>query len=121
MDWQTARAYAHSLGGYLVAINNDDEQNFIASSYAGLQQPLWIGLNDAASEGVFVWDSGEPVTYTIWCNAEPNNFGGVEDYVEIFAPHTGFAQCWNDIQSPYTGTGIAGVARDRRARRTACA
>jgi Lectin C-type domain len=105
LDWQTARAYAHSLGGYLVAINNNDEQFFIASNYAGLQQPLWLGLNDAANEGVFVWDSGEPVNYTVWCNTEPNNFGGDEDHVEIFAPHTGFAQCWNDIQSPYTGTG----------------
>ena len=85
LDWQTARAYAHSLGGYLVAINGNDEQSFIASNYAGLQQPLWLGLNDAANEGVFVWDSGEPVNYTIWCGNEPNNFGGDEDHVEIFA------------------------------------
>jgi Lectin C-type domain len=106
LDWQTARAYAHSLGGYLVAINGPNEQTFIASKYGPLQLPCWIGLSDAATEGLFAWDSGEPFIYSNFCANEPNNFGGVEDHVELFSAHTGFAPCWNDIQSPYAGTGF---------------
>ena len=33
----------------------------------------WIGLSDQAVENNFVWDSGEPVTYTAWGPGEPNN------------------------------------------------
>src|SRR5262245_13147207 len=98
LDWQTARAYSHSFGGYLVSIGDSAEQAFLASKYGSMLAPCWIGLSDAASEGVWTWDSGEPVTYTNWCQGEPNNFGGDEDYVELFTPDTGFSGCWNDIQ-----------------------
>ena len=102
LSWQAARAYAHSLGGHLVAINDATEQNFIATTYGPAQQSCWIGLTDAASEGTFVWDSGEPFVYADWCSGQPDDLGGVEDYVEIFSSG-GSTPCWNDAQSPGTG------------------
>src|SRR5688572_12479857 len=72
LSWQTARAYAHSLGGHLVAINDATEQNFIATTYGPAQQSCWIGLSDAASEGTFAWDSGEPFVYADWCSGQPD-------------------------------------------------
>jgi len=108
MSWQAARAYSRTLGGYLVAINDLSEQTYIQTQYGGAgAQPLWIGLSDHETEGVWKWDSGEPVLYANFCANEPNNFGGVEDYVEIFPAYAGGPPCWNDDQSPYTGTGIA--------------
>jgi len=35
---------------------------------------LWIGLY--YTNGNWIWSSGEPVTYTNWVSAEPNNFSG---------------------------------------------
>jgi Lectin C-type domain len=108
MNWQTAQAYSRTLGGHLVAINDPGEQAFIQAQYGGSQPPpYWIGLSDHETEGLWKWDSGEPVLYANFCANEPNNFGGVEDFVEIFPAFAGGAPCWNDDQSPYTGTGTA--------------
>jgi hypothetical protein len=109
MDWQTARTWSRTLGGYLVAINGPAEQAYIVTQYGGPPSPLpyWIGLSDHETEGLWKWDSGEPVTYANFCANEPNNFGGAEDYCEIFPAYAGGLPCWNDDQSPYTGTGIA--------------
>jgi Lectin C-type domain len=108
MDWQTARSYSRSLGGHLVAINDGAEQSFIQSQYGGTQPPpYWIGLSDHEVEGLWKWDSGEPVLFANFCVNEPNNFGGAEDYCEIFPAYAGGPSCWNDTQSPYAGPGVA--------------
>ena len=103
MTWQQARDYARTLGGYLVSINDAAENAFVDGRYTNtIGVRRWIGLSDAASEGVFVWDSGEPVTYTAWGSGEPSNSGN-EDYVEIIGA-TGPA-FWNDNTSPPFGAG----------------
>ncbi|MFO0874115.1 MAG: lectin-like protein [Phycisphaerales bacterium] len=48
----------------------------------GLPFSNWIGLNDVASEGNFVWWCAEPVNYTNWQPGEPNN-GGNSDFTEL--------------------------------------
>jgi hypothetical protein len=106
VGWQEARAWSRTVGGYLVAINDAAEQNYIVATYANTSYAYWIGLSDAASEGSFVWDSGEPVTYSNFCSGEPNNYLGIEDYVEIFSTFNGYLPCWNDDSSPNGGYGI---------------
>ena len=45
---------------------------------------FWIGVNDFANEGIFVYDSsGETIVYENWNSGEPNNFGSGEDCIEI--------------------------------------
>src|SRR5262245_21834267 len=108
MNWQAAQAYSRSLGGHLVAINDASEQIFVQTAFGGPQTPpYWIGLSDHEIEGVWKWDSGEPVLYANFCASEPNNFGGVEDFAEILPAYTGGMPCWHDPKSPYTGTGIS--------------
>ncbi len=104
MNWDTAEAYAISLGGHLVSINSPAEQAFIEATFLqGVddRSVLWIGLNDVAVEGSFIWTTGEAVTFTNWDPVgEPNNFGN-EDYTAINwyrgADAGGLKGSWNDV------------------------
>lgn len=102
LDWKQAQAEAVALGGHLVTINSQVEQDFITNTFlsgANKNRKYWIGLNDEASEGNFVWVSGEPVTYTSWFPGEPNNGSNVEDYVAMNYHHAsgiGDPGLWND-------------------------
>ena len=77
MSWSDAEAYAQSLGGHLVTINDQAENDFILNILRrGLRESVWIGLNDVASEGNFVWASGQPVSYTDWNLGRAEQLGG---------------------------------------------
>ena len=87
-----------SLGGHLVVINDQSEQDLLRShSLSG-----WIGLSDASQEGNWVWSSGEPVSYTNWNSGEPNNSGN-EDYAQMYG-----SGVWNDARDGQ-GYGIVEV------------
>ena len=70
MTWAAAEALGVQQGGHLVTIRNAQENAWLLSTFGFA---LWIGFNDLATEGFFVWSSGEPVTYTNWNSGEPNN------------------------------------------------
>ena len=76
-DWYTARSKARELGGYLVSINNEAENNFVYGLLPDWN--YWIGLSDEGQEGYWQWESGEPYGYSNWALNEPNNLGN-EDY-----------------------------------------
>ncbi len=79
-DWEEAQTQAAAEGAYLVTINDEMEQKWLQAVFGG--QPSWIGLNDITEEGQWVWDNGEPLTYTNWALQEPNDTSiGDEDYV----------------------------------------
>lgn len=89
--WTASEAEAQSLGGHLVTINDQAENDWVYSTF-GYFVPdygyptLWIGMNDAAHEGTWVWASGAPVTYTHWTPGQPDNARGAEDYGHILTP-----------------------------------
>jgi hypothetical protein len=94
-DWASAQTYAVSLGVNLVTINDAAEDGWLWNSFlpnSGQQGFFWTGFNDVATEGTFVWSSGEAVTYTNWEAGEPNNLGD-EDAMHLgrFGGGT-----WND-------------------------
>lgn len=66
-DWHDAQQKAIAEGAHLVSINDEEEQFWLEIIFG---RPFWIGLNDVEKEGVWVWDSGEPVTYTNWTTRE---------------------------------------------------
>lgn len=79
-NWEDARAQAAAEGAYLVTINDEAEQKWLQAVFGN--QPIWIGLNDVATEGEWQWDNGEPVTYTNWEFQEPHDPNNeTEDYV----------------------------------------
>ena len=88
----SAQRFAQGLGGNLVTVNNAAEQEWLrcnVASIAGTTTTLCIGLNDTAIEGTFVWYSGETSSYRNWDESEPNNLGGIEDQVGMFAASSG--------------------------------
>jgi len=105
--WSAARSAAEStsyLGrpGRLATITSQAENDFVAAllpeylniGYAigGLQPP------DAGNNEGWSWISGEPWSFTNWAPGEPNNFGGIEDYLVMysnFGPDK--LGTWNDV------------------------
>jgi hypothetical protein len=71
-DWNSLRASAVAMGGDLATINNAAENAWVVANMIGGTKPF-IGLNDAAQEGTFVWADGSASTYRNWQPGEPNN------------------------------------------------
>ncbi|WP_028082760.1 lectin-like protein, partial [Dolichospermum circinale] len=114
--WEEAQAEAQSLGGNLVTINSQEEQDFLVSTFGGTEQ-LWIGYTDKVTEGQFQWASNETPTYTNWfpgttgISPQPDNGGPPpgEDYVVM---NFGAAGKWNDY--PNTLTPFRGIIEIRQ-------
>ncbi|MFN3409183.1 MAG: FG-GAP-like repeat-containing protein [Limisphaerales bacterium] len=101
--WTEAQAKAVQLGGHLVTVNDAAENAWLVdtfSNFGGQPRSLWIGFNDAAQEGNWVWVSGQPVGFTNWRPGEPNDGNGSgEDYAYIYGPiagQPGLLGRWND-------------------------
>ena len=116
--WTASQVEAVTLGGSLVTINDATENQWVLDTFGNLNgtaRHLWIGFNDVASEGTFVWANGEPVVFTNWTSGEPNNrpnsAAGTsdEDYAFMWRPGTtGFGRFpggWNDYANLTTVVG----------------
>jgi hypothetical protein len=105
--WTAAESFAQLLGGHLVSINSQAEQDFVWSNFGslgGVDRRVWIGFTDRDSEGAFAWSDGSPAKYTNWNPGEPNNSGGVEHYAELL----GSSGRWNDLND--AGAGYTHIA-----------
>ncbi|NLE27272.1 MAG: hypothetical protein GX625_18440, partial [Clostridiaceae bacterium] len=86
--WTNANAEAIAAGGRLVIIDDQQENDFITYTMLSGRTGAWIGLNDAAQEGNFVWVDGTPLGngYSNWSSSptgtiEPN--GGISNGVKF--------------------------------------
>ncbi len=62
--WTQAEAAAVTLGGHLITMNDGDEARYVYNVFLGTVH--WIGLNDAAVEGAYVWSSGSNSDLKDW-------------------------------------------------------
>ena len=88
LNYNSANQQAQNLRGRLLCVNSSEENNWINSRVG----EIWLGYTDVASEGNFVWESGEPLDYENWNGGEPNNSGN-EDHVVMYGGGT-----WNDLK-----------------------
>src|SRR5258705_13954892 len=118
-NWTNSEMAAVALDGHLATINDAAEDAGVYStfsSWGGIPRTMWIGLNDAAAEGTYVWVSGESTAYTHWGPGEPNNLGN-EDFVCYFPPDYQYRETWNDCS---WSSMINGLVEDSGANPTNC-
>lgn len=118
LNWSDANSNAVANGGYLAEISSKGEnaaifkflqqdmkswpQHYVAPD-GGNAEYVWIGGNDIATEGKWVWSDGSKVTYTNWgYGGEPDNFHDQD----------GMAFGLDDWPSPGGGLGKAGQWND---------
>lgn len=125
-DWRNAESEANThAGGHLVSITSEAEQLFLNNNLltgSDRQRQFWIGLNDMAEEGTYVWTTGEVFQFGNWTIAggvawEPNNgangyYAPDEDAVLMnfhFLLQGDYFGTWNDIHFLLSGAGERGV------------
>ena len=67
---------------------------------------FWIGFNDIANEGAFVWFDGTKSSYTNWRSGEPNN----SQYTSTGEDCTSKIKAsgvWNDVPCHWKLNGFA--------------
>jgi len=111
MTWTAASDYCHSqYGTTLATIETDAEKAEIVSmisSTTASRNTFWVGLNDIASEGTWVWESGDDCGGNCddldwWNTNEPNDAGSGEDCAHIWISAAGSSLLLNDLPCSYS-------------------
>jgi hypothetical protein len=87
--WEPSEAAAVELGGHLVTINDQGENDWVFDTFASLggqSRTLWTGYHRLSPGGAFVWVSGETPGFINWYPGEPNNARGDENYAAFVPP-----------------------------------
>lgn len=109
-DWTDSQSEAVSLGGNLVTINDQAEQDWVYqtfSSIGGINRNLWIGYYETTpGTNNYAWISGEESSYSKWWGQNPDNYLNVEDYVHIMNPDFSSAGYWNDAPNHSAHAGL---------------
>ena len=101
-SWSDAASVARSLDGFLVTIDDAEEDQWIFDTFAlgdNTTRHLWTGLSDEQQEGDFRWHDGTPFLYRNWGEGQPGS-GDDEDYIHITGTNMGTIEpaTWNDLE-----------------------
>ena len=102
--WHDERARA--MGGNLASITSAEENEQVTRIANG--NVVWIGgirkgRGNGPGANHWYWSDGRPWTYTNWHPGEPNNYGGVENRVQL---GLGAARTWNDVHEGWSGPAV---------------
>jgi hypothetical protein len=94
LTWVEAKAACAANGAHLASLTSARVEA-TAEDLCGMTD-TFTGGNDRAVEGTFVWDDGQPFSYTDWRPNEPSNGGGAyeEDCLVVAASRPG--KGWDD-------------------------
>ncbi|XP_052783272.1 perlucin-like protein [Mya arenaria] len=94
--WTGAYDSCVILGGHLVEVNDVMEDTYLSGRTRTLGDYFWIGLEDKAVEGEWMWASShsslEPDAYTNWGSSEPD--GRPDQNCVLYAPSRNYQ--WAD-------------------------
>lgn len=96
-----ARARCEALGAHLATITSAAEDAAVAmvapvGGTLPAETDAWIGGNDLAAEGTFVWDTGEPFVFDNFRDGEPNNNNPNDPAGEDCQVYEGDLLTWDD-------------------------
>lgn len=121
ISWTQAQNATAALGGgwHLATVTSAAEQSFIASTFLTPNPTgdgdahFWLGATDVASNGNWLWVTGETWSYTNWNSGEPNG-GTRESYLALDARgNWKWNDAPNDIEDVYGGTFAYGYVIER--------
>lgn len=99
MTWYEAKAYCETLGGHLVTITSEAENNFVFDLIVdNSRNYYWIGATDEKIEGQWEWITGETFQYSNTSDCWADNAAEREDHAAILRLNlSGNAGEWNDF------------------------
>lgn len=123
VTWTEAEAEARAMGGYLVSIGSEAENEFVTSMIEAEDSVWrkrddgdrwqrfgpWIGLvqkgfsNEPA--GGWVWSNGDKITYENWFWHQPDNYAGIEHFGRYREFSTEPGLKWDDARATATANG----------------
>lgn len=100
MTWPEAEASCESVGGHLVCITTEVEQDVVQSLLVnGTKNGYWIGGHLVGDE--WEWITGEDSEYSNWAWNQPDDYKDVEDSLMIYNDYNPKSKCeigeWNDL------------------------
>lgn len=103
-SWTVSEAEAVSLGGHLVTINDQAENDWVEGAFKIYGDEFWTGYTDSEFEKVWKWVDGNPAAFINWGGVEPNDgcAFGPEDYAIFMTNGVGLSASiqdreWADI------------------------
>lgn len=109
LTWAEAEAWAVSLGGHLVSINDAGEDAWLRANLPLSPGYYWLGADDAAVEGSFAWVTGELFAYQNFLPGEPDDnasSGGNGDYLALSVVD----MAWLDTDGSFVGLVTGAIA-----------
>ncbi len=103
LSWTAARMRCQTYGYDLAVVENAEDDAFVYGQISARTfADTWIGMNDTATEGTWVWIDGTPFVYTGWDDGEPNNGGTSGEDCGVIMTREGRETKWDDRDCPST-------------------
>lgn len=112
MTWEEAQAWCEANGCHLATIGSQSEwEDVLALMQGSGREIFWLGATRDGS-GDFAWVDGTPFSFTAFAAGEPNDDGGVEDYLAVYDVEGswGWYDAPNDLEPYYKSDRMAFVA-----------
>ena len=100
--WYDAYKVCDSMGGHLVTVTSEYEQNLIGDMMSTASEHIyWMG--GIKNTSGWEWITGEEFSYTNWISGKPDNAYGNEWYLNIYSTVSGEPSgTWNDLNANHT-------------------
>jgi hypothetical protein len=95
-SWEAGQQWAQDRGGYLATVTSLEENAFLVSI---LDQGPWnayLGGYEPDNDGVWMWITGEPWSYTNWIPGQPSGDG---NFLGLTPSSSWGWGMWNDAAS----------------------